>query len=189
MPLSIVSQFNLLTILSIFTLYEHCSIDGKSTMRHFVFHSIKNKDIGMILAEVVRLTVPSHSCASCLFSQGANRNWKVNFQGPTCSYIILCFRKPLALLIASFKPFSYLAYSSNPDDGHVSPKHRLTFNRQQSIICVGTSHSANQTTPTVQQEQAIFIRYSLQSGRWDTHTSATQPALIAETPVLTGLTG
>jgi hypothetical protein len=53
-------------------------------------------------------------------------------------------------------------------------------------VDVGTSRTVKQTTPTVKQEQVIFICYSLQCGCQDTHTSATQPALIAETPVLTG---
>jgi hypothetical protein len=53
-------------------------------------------------------------------------------------------------------------------------------------FCVGTSHSVKQTPPTVQQNQEIFLRYSLQPGHQDTGTSATQPVLIAEIPVLTG---
>jgi hypothetical protein len=51
---------------------------------------------------------------------------------------------------------------------------------------VGTSHSAKQATPTVQQELAIFIHYSLQPGCLYTHTSTTESELTVEAPVPTG---
>jgi hypothetical protein len=57
--------------------------------------------------------------------------------------MILCFRKPLALLAACLKLFSYLAYSSNPNDGHIPPKYGLTFNRQHSIVSQTTEFLIN----------------------------------------------